>query len=169
MRKDFQKGYTLIETMLTLTLCSVVAVTAIPAFQNTGRSQCDGAARKLVSDLSYARRLAQSRNALYGISFNAATDQYTVSLKSGGVETAVTDPLTNTSMTVDFTKLPGLKGVDIQSPSFGNTTKVWFNPQGIPQDASDSVLTTSGSVVLAHGGASKTVYVQPNTGEVSYQ
>lgn len=164
-------GFTFIEMVLTLTVLGIVSVMAIPAFVETGEAQVDGAAIKVVSDLSYARRLAQNRNALYGVSFDSVAEAYTVHLydPATNTETAVSDPLTGSSMTVDFGKLPGLKGTNIQSVAFGAGEKVRFMPQGIPEDVNGSPLTASGSVVLSRGGSSRTVFVQPNTGEVSYQ
>lgn len=165
------QGFTLVEVILVLTVLAIVSVTAIPAFVNTGGAQCDSAARKLVSDISYARRLAQNRNGIYGVAFDAAAETYNVYLydPSTNTKTITTDPLIGTQMIIDFKKVPGLKGINIQNPDFKGSTETRFNSQGVPQDASGVALTSAGSVVLSAGGVSRTIYVQPNTGEVSYQ
>jgi len=165
------QGFTLVEVVLVLTVMAIVSITAIPAFMNTGGAQCDSAARKLVSDISYARRLAQNRNGIYGVSFNALAETYSVYLydPSTSTKTTVTDPLIGMPMLVDFKTIPGLKGIDIQNPNFKGSSETRFNPQGVPQDASGVALTSAGSVVLSAGGKTRTIYVQPNTGEVSYQ
>lgn len=167
-------GFTAVELVLTLTIAAIVGITAIPIFADLGGSQAEGVARKLVSDLSYARRLARSRNGVYGITFNAGADQYTVSYYdlSSGAETPVTDPLTGTDMLADFSRISGifgLKGIDIRTPNFGGGAKALFSPEGVPADATGLALTTAGSVVLAGGGRTFTVSVQPNTGMVRYQ
>lgn len=165
------RGFTMIELVLTITILAIVGISAIPAFVDIGPSQCDGASRKLVSDISYARRLAQNRNGIYGISFDASMETYTVYLYDpvADMKTTVTDPLTASPMVVDFSELPGLKNIDIQSPNFEGDIEAQFNSQGIPQDINGAPLTMAGSVVLSSGGNSRTITVQPNTGEVSYQ
>jgi hypothetical protein len=161
----------MVELVLSMTLMSLVSVAAVPSFINVGSAACDGAARKLVSDLSYARRLAQTRNAVYGITFDASAQTYTVHLYDPvtNLETSVGDPLTGTPMIVDFDEIPGLKGVQIQNPDFGGGATTRFTPQGVPEDAAGNPLVTEGRIVLARGGTLRTILIQPNTGEVSYQ
>lgn len=166
-----QGGFTLIELVMVITILAIVSVSAGAALIDLGGAQSDGAARKLVSDIAYARRLAQNRSGIYGITFNAVAETYTIHLYDDVAltETAVTDPLTQAPMTVDFDDIPGLEGVDIQLPDFGGGATVRFMPRGTPMDADGTSLVGAGSVVLSRGGVSYTVSVQPNTGEVSYQ
>lgn len=167
------RGFTLVELVLVVAIMAIVALGAIPAFQNTGGAQSKGAAMKLASDLAYARKLALNRSGIYGITFNAGADTYSVHLYDdvAMTETTVTDPLTKAPMEVDFSEIPGMEGVEIQSPDFGvaEGATVRFMPQGIPIDSTGVSLVTQGSVVLLRAGVSYTVYVQPNTGEVSYE
>ncbi len=165
------KGFTLVELVMLITVLAIMSVVAVPIFTDIGSVKAVGAAKKLVSDLSLARQLARTRNGIYGISFNAALDTYTVHLYDPltATETPVTDPLTRSPMVVDFTSLPGLSGVDIQNPVFGGTSVVRFTPQGIPQNDAGVDLGAAGSVVLQNGGQTRTITVQPGTGEVSEQ
>lgn len=164
-------GFTLIELVLTLSLLSILGVSAITAMVNVGTMKADVAAQKLMADLAYARELARSRNVIHGVSFNAATDTYTVYQfnPATGVETAVTSPHTQTPMVINYATAPGLTGVDIQNPSFGGGSNIRFAPIGTPQIPGGAALAAAGTVVLAQGGVSRTVSVQPNTGEVNKQ
>ncbi len=166
-----RSGFTLVELVLVMTVVGILSVAAVPAFLNTGGPKADGAARKVVSDLSYARRLAQNRNGIYGVSFSAANDRYTVYLYNPATNstTPITDPLVGTPMIVDLKVLPGLGGVDLQNPNFQGGTEVRFSPDGKPADANGVALNAAGSVILSNGGITRTVFVQPNTGEVSSQ
>lgn len=163
------RGFTLVELVLTIGVLAVLGLAAVPYLSNVGTVKAEAAADKLVSDLTYARRLARNRNGIYGVSFDAVADSYTVYLldPSSGTETPVVDPARRGQMIVDLTLYPGLAGVDIQSPSFGGTPEVRFTPEGIPQNGSGAGLAASGSVQLVEGGVSRTVSVQAGTGEVS--
>ncbi len=164
-------GFTLIELVLTLSLLSILGVSAITAMVNVGTMKADVAAQKLVADLSYARELARSHNAIHGVSFNAAADTYTVYQfdPNTGLETAVTSPHTETPMLINFATAPGLTGVDIQDPNFGGGSNIRFAPIGTPQLPGGAALVAAGTVVLSQGGRARTVSVQPNTGEVNKQ
>jgi Tfp pilus assembly protein FimT len=166
-----KRGFTLIDLVLTILIASLLSVAAIPYFNGNSAVVVDATARKLVSDLSYARRMAHNRNTYCGISFNAGLEKYSVIFynSSTGTTTAVTDPLTGTNMVVDFGLIPEFQGADLQSPAFGGSTTVLFNSRGIPTNAATTALAAQGTVVLANGGVTRTVRVQPNTGEISYQ
>ncbi len=165
------QGFTLIELVMTMLLLGTLSIVAIPYILNLSAAKAKAAAHKLVSDLSYARQLARSRNTIHGVSFDATANTYTVFSFDPitSTETPVTNPLTRQQMIIDFAQEHGLIGVDIQAPSFGGTTKVRFPPMGIPQSGDGTVLATAGSVQLSYSGESRTVFIQPNTGEVSYQ
>ncbi len=171
MKGQGSHGFTLIELVLGIVVLGVVSVVSIPLFVNVGSGKVDAAARKVLSDLTYSKQLARNRSGVYGISFNAATNTYTVHQydPTTGTSTTVTDPLTQQPMVVDFSQIPGVTGTDIQSATFGGTSIVRFPSSGIPQGGNSVNLAVAGSVVLALGGSSRSVVVQPGTGEVSVQ
>jgi len=126
MKLRQKKGFTLVELIMTMLLMAVMAAVAIPLFVDLHSVKVDSAAKKLVSDLSYARQLARNRNAIYGVSFDVVANSYTVYLYNPATnsETPVTDPMTRTPMIVDLTQLSGLRGVDILSAFFaGNSMR----------------------------------------------
>lgn len=166
-------GFTLIELVLMIGVLGIVSVAAVTFFSNLGNVKSEAAARKLVSDLAYARHLATTRNTSHGVSFDTASNAYTVYVYDSGTgaETPVTDPLRRVPMVIDLDSFPGLSGSTIGNPLFGVTTNVRFSPgQGIPEDGNGTVLAAPGSVeVSEYGGVLRSVVVQPGTGEVSIQ
>lgn len=70
-------GFTLIETMIIVTLVGVLAGLTIPAFAKyLQRQKVQGARNELVADIQYARSLAISRRTTFRIDF--AADQYQI-------------------------------------------------------------------------------------------
>lgn len=165
------QGYTLIELVLLMSLIIILAVSAIPFFINVGETKAEAAAKKLISDLTYARQLARNYNDIHGISFDSAAETYTVHQYNPSTfsSTTVTDPLTRSNMVINYSQIAGLSGVNIQSVNFGGTSIIRFSTMGAPQDGNGTDLATAGTVVLEEGGVTRTIQVQPNTGEISQQ
>ncbi len=165
------RGFTILELVLTISVLAVMSVIAVPFFTDVGAGTADAAAKKLVSDINYVRRMAQSRNGVYGISFDAATESYTAYLYTPATNTSttLTDPHTQSPMVIDFDLSPGFRGVNLQSASLGGTTEVRFNSQGFPQNAANALLDDEGTIQLEGGDIPISIVIQPNTGEVSLQ
>ena len=164
-------GFTLVELCLTIVIASILSVSAMGAFQNSGASQVRGVAEKISNDVMYARRLAVQRSGVYNVSFNVANDQYSVNLVNAGTgaETVVTDPYRQGNFSVTIPATPGFQNVDLSSANIGGTAKVRFTSQGIPQDANGNAIAAAGVITVASGGVTKTIRIEPNTGEVSIQ
>ena len=168
-----QTGFTLIELVMTIAMLSILALAAIPRLANTGEARVEGAMRKLISDMSYARRLAMSRCtssgnpcSYYEIAFDDDRDSYSIFDSSGNY---ARDPLAGgTSLMRDltFNSTPMFSGVMIDSPEFGDTSgaSVRFDYAGIPYDNAGSPLGSVGRVWLNYPGTSRSVGVYPETG-----
>lgn len=169
MRWGSSKAFTQVELVIMVVLIAIMAVAAIPFFVDVGAARVDSAFRKMVSDISYARQLARNRSGIYGVEFDTAAETYTVFLydPATALKTTVTDPATRSPMVIDFNTIPGLAGVDIQNPAFGGTNEIRFTSKGVPQNANGVDLAAAGTVVLTEGYDSRTVAVQPETGEVT--
>lgn len=161
-------GFTLAELVLTLAVLAIVAVAAVPLLPNLAQVDVDAAAKRLSHDLAYARHLARTRNATFGISFDVNADVYTVFRVDPitQAETTILHPHTGAPMQVD---LAALARAEIIAPNFTGTAVVRFTPEGIPEDGTGNPLQAAGSVQLQDGTALRTVLVEPGTGEVQAQ
>lgn len=148
-------GFTLIELVLVIGLIGVMAVAATVMVINWKRSEIEVVARKVQSDIEYARSLAMmKRGTTFGVFFNNSTDQYTV--YEGGVGSPVPDPQTKQNLIEDFSRWPGV------TITGGNYT-VEFNQFGVPTTGG------GGSVQVTDGTNTKTIAVDASTGRVSIQ
>ena len=166
-----EKGFSLIELVLVMVVTGILAVSAISAYFGVEDNRVDGAAKRLASDLAYARQMALTENGVFGIAFDTVNDTYAVHEfdPATAVETTIANTLTQTAAATDFDGIPGMEGVTIQVANFGGTQTVRFSSNGTPQDDNEADLAAQGTVVLNHSGVTRTITVQANTGEINIQ
>ena len=158
------QGFTLIETVLTITLIGIMAYVVISAF-SFQTTRLDLAEDKLVRDIEYAKRLALTKGSRYGIFFEPANDRYTVFVTSSA--TPIPDPENRSqNLIVNYTS-GSFAGVDVVSANFGGSTTLTFDAQGRPIDVALIPLVGIGTVVLQGGSVTRTITVSPNTGKVT--
>ena len=74
-----QKGFTLIELIVVMGIMGILATFAVPTFQNYIRNQnLKTAARGITSDFFATREKALSENVRYRITFDQASNSYTI-------------------------------------------------------------------------------------------
>lgn len=74
-----QKGFTLIELIIVMGIMGILATFAVPTFQNYIRNQnLKTAARGITSDFFATREKALSENVRYRITFDQASNSYTI-------------------------------------------------------------------------------------------
>jgi prepilin-type N-terminal cleavage/methylation domain-containing protein len=74
-----QKGFTLIELIVVMGIMGILATIAVPTFQNYIRNQnLKTAARGITSDFFATREKALSENVRYRITFDQASNSYTI-------------------------------------------------------------------------------------------
>lgn len=74
-----QKGFSLIELIVVMGIMGILATFAVPAFQNYIRNQnLKTAARGITSDFFATREKALSENVRYRITFDQASNSYTI-------------------------------------------------------------------------------------------
>ena len=76
---NHQKGFTLIELIIVMGIMGILATIAAPSFQNYIRNQnLKTAARGITSDFFATREKALSENVRYRITFDQASNSYTI-------------------------------------------------------------------------------------------
>jgi len=90
-----QKGFTLLECVIVITLIVIVAAIAAPQFQKMAvNGNLKAAARDIMGDFSYIRQRAMSENTSLSIGFDTSHNRYTVP--------GVANPKTPTSFSSDI-------------------------------------------------------------------
>lgn len=163
------RGFTLVEIVTAMVIVGLLAVIARPqvmgALQNF---KLNAAAAKMLSDIRYARELALSRHATYGIEVNAVGNFYQIFLYSGGTKTILTDPTTRKAMTTDFDLLSQYSGVTIGAVDFCQgigcpSVDLRFDSFGVPSDSSGVVMASTATAQLSAGGITKTIQIYQQT------
>jgi prepilin-type N-terminal cleavage/methylation domain-containing protein len=158
------KGFTLIETVITLSIIGILAMVVAPNITNSLHElYLNNAVQKLKADIRYARELALSRHGRYGIEIDQANNRYQIYELVGASKIAVTDTHTGASMTIDFDQLAAFNGVTIADSS---TTDVTINAFGVPFDENNLALGSPATITLQNGGLTKMVQIRNETGYV---
>ncbi|MDZ4340165.1 MAG: type II secretion system protein [candidate division NC10 bacterium] len=154
-----EAGFTLIEMVLVILLLGFIAAVVIPRFPRHPKAGL--AARRLVSDIRYAKELSMRLQTMSGVYFISSTE-YRV-FQNNDINTAAKDPHTGTDFVVT---LDGqLSGVTITQGLSGSTLK--FNSLGTPLDGADTPLAAAATITVTDGAIPQTVTIEPNTGRVT--
>lgn len=145
-----QKGFTLIELALIITLLGIMVVLYIEAAGDLSNIAIDGVSRKAQQDIRYAQVLAQTSGVRHGAKFTA-NGTYEVYRNVPG--NFVRDPVTGLSLVEDLEKYPGVAiSTDYQAE---------FDGYGVPTMGYDRRVR-----FVADSGAIRDVYVVDKTGAV---
>jgi len=71
-------GFTLIELMVTITIIAVITAAGIVSFSSLVPRRLEAEARKIVSDLCWARDLAVARHQNYVVDFDTTNERYII-------------------------------------------------------------------------------------------
>lgn len=150
MRNSWQKGFTLLELILTVSMLSVVALLFISYTGDVGNVSVEAAAHKIKSDIRHSQQLATTTGVTHGVQFTQ-NGNYVVYMNN--INTPVLDPLERTQMVED----PAQFG----SVNINNSYQVEFNGLGKP------TVGGGGNVeVVSDSGAIRRIEVIANTGAV---
>jgi prepilin-type N-terminal cleavage/methylation domain-containing protein len=152
-------GFSLIEVVLVIILVGFLAAVMIPRFPNFPIA--GGVARRLVSDIRYAKELAMRLQTNSGVYF-VSTTEYRVFQNNDTTDLAK-DPVTGTNFVVTMDGHQA--GVTISQGLAGNVVK--FNALGSPLDGADAPLAAAATITVSGPGGPRSVTVEPNTGKVA--
>jgi hypothetical protein len=139
--------------MIMLAIISFLTAVVMFNMNSIFAFKAKAAARRCVSDIVYAKRLAEITNINCGVIFYPSQDKYVV--YSTTTANAVMDPVNRKPMIRDFF-LGEFRKVNIVSAVFGGNPYIEFDPIGRN--------STGGSVVFSYGSEQYTVWVEDNTG-----
>lgn len=150
------RGYTFIELMVVLLICSILTAAAVPRYTNAlFQYRVDAASKRIAADIAFAQRQALVRS----------TSQSVVFTPSSGTPTPNSYSMP-TVLYVDFAAAGAVVRIDqdpykttISSATFGGGTTLTFDRYGAPN--------YGGTVVVQAGPYSKTVTVDASTGKVT--
>jgi len=163
------RGFTLIEAISVMVVIGLLSVMVVPQVVGALQSfRLNAAVGKVLSDIRYARELALSRHATYGIEVSAAENSYSIFSISGGVKTVLSDPMTQKTMTIDFDLLTQYSGVTIGSVDFCDgvgcpSVDLRFDSFGVPYDSSGAAMASSATMALSAGGTTRTITIYQQT------
>lgn len=158
MKHKRVSGFSLAETLIILSIVGFLSLVVIFSIRHLFPFRAQAAARRLVSDVVFIKKQAETTQINAGIIFYPVQEKYAV-YQSTFTNYAL-DPVSKKPMVRDFT-FGDLRNVDIVSAVLtGGTDHIEFNPLGRN--------STGGSVTFCYGGESYVVYIEINTGRVYY-
>lgn len=161
------KGFTLVEVIIVLTIVIILSRVVIVAVAAQIKSiKLNNAADKMVSDLLFAKTMANGTGVWYGVSVEAdPVNNYSVYTTNGTIDSIVIDPSDKTS---SYTILLNTDyGIKISSVAIaGGGKRIEFRPDGTPftDKFAASPLSSESVVTLTNGTDTRTVRVTQNTG-----
>lgn len=149
--KDKQKGFTLVETMVTIVLLAIMLSLSVGAYRYfwAGRS-LDAAVREITTEIRHAQTMAVASGNTYRINFDVNSNSYVLQSRQGS--DWVNDG--------DAVQLPGSVKFDAASPpSFDGDASVEFYARGVSENGQ--------LIVKSYYGRTKTILLEGEAVNVS--
>jgi type II secretory pathway pseudopilin PulG len=147
------RAFSLIELVLIAVIIGIVTAIALPRFSGAlVRQRADAAARRIVADLALARRQARASSSSQTVKFSGASGSYEL------VGMSHPDHPAEKYKVYLYKEPYSARQV---SADFGGDNEILFDGWGAPD--------SGGSVVIQVGDNSRTISVDPETGEASIE
>jgi prepilin-type N-terminal cleavage/methylation domain-containing protein len=161
-------AFSLIELVVVILLVGIVVVVAVDRSMVASSVRGSIAANELVASLRYARNAAMRSEKTMRVSFDVASNLYSVAVYDlgapGGFSNAL-NPADRRAWIVDLTER--FQGVYLASVDINGGATLYFDgSNGIPLDAAGLTLATNGLIVFNSGAV---VSIAPLTGYSSIE
>ena len=143
-------------------ILAIASMMAIPMMSSTGGMQVRSAVNMIAADLEYAKNIAISRQKIYSVVFDEATEGYHIEDANGIIDHPVKK---GSQYVVNFKQDSRLNKVDIVEANFDSTPSVKFDYLGSPYNGNNNPLN-NGVISLQAGEISMTITIEPVTGYV---
>jgi type II secretion system protein H len=185
MKKQEQRGYTLVELVIVVSIIALIAAIAVPAVSPDSDKKLHLAAEKVASAVRFARSEAIRTGEGHGLTISQVTQQVTVDkydITSAPISTLGTarHPVDKQPYDFNVNTTSITQGVTISNSSDafdygseGRRKSLLFDPRGVPVwiVGSDPTrhLLEDGTIELSYGTRQRIVSVAPITGRVTVQ
>ncbi len=119
-------GFSLVELLVMTAVLIVAMAIVVPMLGSSSYSVSRAGARRLASDMQYAQDYAISSQKDVTVSFDLASESYSLSNESG----VLIHPITNSDYEIVFSSISELANLDIVSTAGGGS--VTFDTGGVP-------------------------------------
>ncbi len=157
VKRKCTAGVSLVDLVITILIMGILAAAALPKFADAlAKMRAEAVARRVVSDLNYARRNAIQTSKAATITFTTSPPRYTM--------TGVKNPnFPQQDYVVNLVDVDS--AVSLQAVSFNSGMVLSYNTYGRPLVGANAL--TAGSLVVRSGSFLFTVTVDPATGEAA--
>ena len=159
------KGFTLIELMITIFIIGIISAVAIPSLNRVfADMKLNTAGEEIATAIWYTQNLALKEEKEHRVTFNTVGNGNDLSVQraKGGTWNTILNPFDKKNYTLDFDTDRQVKGVNIITADFGGITSVTFGSNiedpGRPTDC--------GEIVIENDDLQRIVTVSPMTGKV---
>ena len=163
-----QRGYTLIEVLITVTIMGLAAAVIVPNMMRGGTLGVQAGARMVIADLLFAQNEAMAQQSTRRIVFNTATNSYRIEKYDSGATAWVLEFNPSKGMgnnqqnyEVRFDDDSRFGGIEIVSADFNGAPVVEFDDLGTP--------SSGGTIKLRFEEHEYEIKVAPFTGRVTVQ
>jgi prepilin-type N-terminal cleavage/methylation domain-containing protein len=158
-----RSGFTVIEILIVTVIIVIAAMMVMPMMGSSASMQLRSAANIIAADLEYAKSMAISRQKIYAVIFNEATESYQIEDPDGIINHPVKKGF---QYIVNFSNDSRLDMVDIFDADFDGTNEIKFDYLGSPYNGNDTNLN-NGLITLRARDMSTTITIEPVTGFIT--
>lgn len=160
--RSFSNAFTLIEFLIIIAVIGLVSAAALTSFIDTQSTNLLAAVQRVQTDIRYTQQLAMSLQLRTRLTFDDATDSYTVEYESSpGTWVFATDPLTRQNFQVNL-NTGVYQDVTITQVVLGSGNLLIFDDRGSPFTNGDVPLVEPAFIALN----TKQIQVTAKTGRV---